>query len=384
MKRLFMILLSVFCCFITISCATDNPPSTESNNSDSSLTDTLTTNILTTETSKTFLSLTLAGNSLDGYTIVYAASPYESLSQEMNLVTDFDCQTATKLQKMLKEYTGIELPVLKDSERTETEKEIRVGKTNRLTEDVPQEFGYRISLSSGNLTICGAEYGVTWHAVDTFLAPLIGGTDMNLEEGYFLEGTFPLTTIACIGDSITYGEHNRMRSYPAFLGFLLWQDYSVINYGHAGTTMRSDLGTPYKNTKAFADCKAADADIYLLMLGTNDSYWDPQWTDTDDQRFLNSCIEILNAVDPDKKAEIFILNCPVYYGSGKYASEQVRTLQEQLPKILVDQGYNAGFFDMYAFTKESLPAKYFPDQIHPTSEGYRIIAEELYKFIIKK
>ncbi len=377
MKRLLILLLSVLCCFLAISCSTENPRDIKSS-SEPSVTDTL-----TTEVSKPISSLTLAGNSLEGYTIVYAASPYESLSQEMNLATDFDRQTAAKLQSLLKEYTGIELPIQKDSDRTETQKEIRIGKTDRMTEGSLEEFGYRISLDEGNLSICGDKYGVTWHAVDAFFSSLADGVDMKLEEGHLSEGTHPLTVIACIGDSITYGEHNRMRSYPAFLGFLLWQDYTVINYGHPGATMRSDLGSPYTKTKAFSDCQAAEADVYLLMLGTNDSYWDPQWKEVDDERFFNGCIEILNAVNPDKIAEVYILNCPVYYGSSKYASEQVRTLQGRLPSILTDLGYTAGFFDMYAFTKDALPSSYFPDQLHPTPDGYRIIAEELYKLFIK-
>ena len=77
MKRLLILLLSVLCCFLAISCSTENPRDIESS-SEPSVTDTL-----TTEVSKPISSLTLAGNSLEGYTIVYAASPYDMNSNRI-------------------------------------------------------------------------------------------------------------------------------------------------------------------------------------------------------------------------------------------------------------------------------------------------------------
>ena len=81
--------------------------------------------------------------------------------------------------------------------------------------------------------------------------------------------------IACIGDSITYGagvgmKHNT-QSYPAYLQKLVSDECQVLNYGISGRTLLDEGDMPYTKEKQFNASLDVKADIYIIMLGTNDS-----------------------------------------------------------------------------------------------------------------
>lgn len=92
-----------------------------------------------------------------------------------------------------------------------------------------------------------------------------------------------LKTIACIGDSITFGTGviaTRSRdSYPAILNKLLGPAARVFNYGIGSRTLLSTGDFPYIKERMYQRALRRTADIYIIMLGTNDSKpfnWDEQ------------------------------------------------------------------------------------------------------------
>jgi lysophospholipase L1-like esterase len=72
--------------------------------------------------------------------------------------------------------------------------------------------------------------------------------------------------VACVGDSIT-----QLSGWPAMLGTMLGAGYTATNYGLAGTTLLKSGDNPYWNTQQFKDSHAANPDVVVIMLGTNDS-----------------------------------------------------------------------------------------------------------------
>ena len=102
-------------------------------------------------------------------------------------------------------------------------------------------------------------------------------SEETLEETLDLTGK---TIVACVGDSITWGfgpggqvENN----YPVVLGELLGDDYAVLNYGNPGTTLQDECKRPYTGQAEYQESLDVNADIYIFMLGTNDSMeenWD--------------------------------------------------------------------------------------------------------------
>lgn len=87
----------------------------------------------------------------------------------------------------------------------------------------------------------------------------------------------PVTKVACVGDSITFGfalpsEAVRLKSsYPAVLGQRLGGGYEVKNFGHTGCTlMNLDWLPPLMKTEEYKKSLEYKPNIVLLMGGTND------------------------------------------------------------------------------------------------------------------
>ena len=81
-------------------------------------------------------------------------------------------------------------------------------------------------------------------------------------------------TIACIGDSITFGAGVRGKielTWEYHLEKLLGKEHQVLNYGISGRTLLSEGDYPYTEEKQYEHSRKSRADVYLIMLGTNDS-----------------------------------------------------------------------------------------------------------------
>ena len=80
--------------------------------------------------------------------------------------------------------------------------------------------------------------------------------------------------VACIGNSITDGYGMDMadvNAYPAQLQRMLGTGYKVRNFGRSGRTMLNKGNLPYMKEKTWAEAKAYNPDIAIVMLGTNDT-----------------------------------------------------------------------------------------------------------------
>ena len=81
--------------------------------------------------------------------------------------------------------------------------------------------------------------------------------------------------IACIGDSITYGagvvgKNYKHSTWEYFLQQKLGDDYQVLNYGISGRTLQNEGDYPYRKEKFYRITHKIQAEIYIIMLVTND------------------------------------------------------------------------------------------------------------------
>ncbi len=355
-----------------------------------------------------FSSIKIGDREISDYTIVYAQSAYSDYvknaqTRRLFPVYDFDKETADRLSDLIFSFSGVRLPVAEDVSHEKGEYEILVGKTNRtaisdtlkLTE--LESDDYTLTVFGSALALCGGEYGTTWHAVD-YLEKLWSDA-LAAEKDAFVfgddfsyKGSYHLTRIGCIGDSITEGvgsSNSPLYAYPAQLGRYLWKDAVVINYGNSGKTMRRDLADAFMRTNTYMSAlrQAAKIDIFTIMLGTNDSNRDRDWTEEDSVLYNESCLALVEALKKKNSSLRFVLaNCPAYFGNDDFGSETVRELQDALVPVLNDAGYPTTFFDMYAVTKSF--RSLFPDSLHPNDEGHRrmaeAFAEELQELIASK
>ena len=100
--------------------------------------------------------------------------------------------------------------------------------------------------------------------------------------------------IACVGDSITYGfgvNNWGKNNYPKQLDTLLGEGYCVNNYGHSGATAQADGDQPYYSYSEYEKSVEFDADILILMMGTNDS---KPYNWVDEATFKAEYIKLIN------------------------------------------------------------------------------------------
>jgi len=345
-----------------------------------------------------FSELKIGNTPIENYTIVYAESPFSTYAEsiatkDLYPVYDFDRESAERLRDMIYYFTGKKLKVVMDT-APESEHEILIGQTNRVGTTASLFLGdmtpddYLIDVENKKLIVCGGEYGTTWHALDS-LENLLADTIANetyrysIAESFSEKGEYRLTRIGCIGDSITQGtgsSNQALYAYPAQLGRLLWKDAIVSNYGRSGSTMRSDLADAYTKRAAYTNAlnAAKDTDIFIIMLGTNDSNRDQNWNDASSEKYNQSCLDIVKALKTENPNVRFVLaNCPTYFGTRSFGSETVRTLQSALVKTLNEQGYPTEFFDMHTVT--ATMKDYFPDELHPNNTGHKLMAEAFSK-----
>ena len=197
---------------------------------------------------------------------------------------------------------------------------------------------------------------------------------------YLQSENYPRTRIACVGDSITYGYSisNRNRnSYPAQLGKMLGNQWSVRNFGVSGATLLQKGDNPYLKTLEFNLAHEFKPNIVVILLGTNDSK-PVNWKYK--SNYIKDYITLINRF---KKigGNPNICVCypvPVYSKPGSTSDRIIRN--ELIPMInKIASQTNVKIIDLY--TPLSNKQNLFPDSVHPNAEGLKIIAKEVFNEI---
>jgi acyl-CoA thioesterase I len=178
--------------------------------------------------------------------------------------------------------------------------------------------------------------------------------------------------VACVGDSITGGT-----DYPPDLWMLLGENYTVGNFGVPGSTASLDSENPYVNNTAFQDAKDFEPNIVIIMLGTNDA--NSQIT-PNHKTFVDDYVRLVKVFQAlSSKPQIYLVKPPPVFCNGtapsaEYFRDNVIPIIEQAAKQA-----NVPIIDVYsAMANQSV---FFPDGVHPNSQGANLIAYEVYKAI---
>lgn len=199
------------------------------------------------------------------------------------------------------------------------------------------------------------------------------------------------THIACIGDSITYGLgvwHDRdNKSYPAVLNNLLGDSYQTLNYGLSGRTLLSEGDRPYDKETFYPISHDVNADIYIIMLGTNDSK-EHNWS----KAGLSGSIYkeelkdfILSYESLDSHPTLYLMKPPKAFpveSTNKSAYDIDDTvIANYICPIISEIGeeLDINVLDLYSLTKDH--SDYFMDGVHPNELGNQIIANYIYQNI---
>ncbi len=185
--------------------------------------------------------------------------------------------------------------------------------------------------------------------------------------------------VACVGNSVTYGMgiENPSERYPAQLQVMLGDKYDVQNFGHSGATLMKKGYRPYWNLPEFKEALDFKADIVIIHLGLNDT--DPRaWPKFRDEfvRDYSNLIDTFKYVNPDAEIKICRMT-PIFTGHSRFESS-TRDWYWQIQDAIevVAHVNNVELLDLHAPLHKR--PDLFPDNLHPTGDGAKIIAETVY------
>jgi acyl-CoA thioesterase I len=187
--------------------------------------------------------------------------------------------------------------------------------------------------------------------------------------------------VSCVGDSITQGVGAGDGPWPVQLQKLLGEKWDVKNFGVGGTTLMKSGDMPYQRQGAFANAKALNPDVVVIMLGTNDTKpnnWKNFEKDFDaDYRDMVRQFEALSS-----KPRVFICRPPYIAGSGNWGINEPNTVQEIAVVDKVAKEMKLGLVDVHAALKGK--DNLIPDRVHPNKDGQTEIAKAVFKALTGK
>lgn len=191
--------------------------------------------------------------------------------------------------------------------------------------------------------------------------------------------------VACIGNSVTFGAgiENQEGKYPAQLQVMLGEDYEVINFGHSGATLLNNGHRPYRGLTEFEEAISFKPDIVIIHLGLNDTdprNW-PKYRNEFVKDYIN-LIDTFKTINPKVDVKICRLS-PIFTQHIRFKSS-TRDWYWQIQKAIetVAEINNVELIDLH--TPLHKRPDLFPDALHPTAEGAKIIAETVFGAITKQ
>ena len=195
-----------------------------------------------------------------------------------------------------------------------------------------------------------------------------------------------IKAVYCIGDSLTFGvipgtAGKRDVTYPDVLAGLLGDGFEVINAGKPGRSL-TEGGVCYLKVPEYQQSIDAAADMYIIMLGTNDANLWEKWDAEAYEHDLNMVVDAYKEANPD--TVIVLIAPPTVLPSESTGEIQMDksllegSIHDTVQKTAEEK--NALFIDMFAKTTEN-PEWVGSDGIHFTQEGYTAMGEYIYDCI---
>lgn len=174
--------------------------------------------------------------------------------------------------------------------------------------------------------------------------------------------------VACVGNSITYGagiSDQVNDSYPAQLGKLLGESYTVLNAGNSGRTMLKKGDYPLWVEPEFKAAITMVPDVVVILLGTNDSKpWN--WVFKND--YLPDYISMIDTFRTVNSAVAIYACLPPPAFSVQWGIRDSIITTDIIPMIRkIADSTGVDTIDFYHPFRERRTL--FPDDIHPSAEG---------------
>lgn len=189
------------------------------------------------------------------------------------------------------------------------------------------------------------------------------------------------THIACIGDSITFGAGvggKTNQTWEYFLNEILGDKYQVLNYGISGRTLQKEGDYPYIADKFYKESLHSGAEIFLLLLGTNDAK-PYNWNAKRYEQELDSFCWEYSALP--NRPKLILMTPPQCFADPKTgkvgfdidADTVDRYITEIIKNLAAKRNYQ--LIDLHKLTQDH--EDWFADGVHPNVLGNQMIAKHI-------
>lgn len=237
----------------------------------------------------------------------------------------------------------------------------------------------------------GDLHSISDSAFEALQKESVDDTTKNMDETAHNEAQkSPVIRIACVGDSLTWGQAlNNTQSanpYPKILQEKLGaEEYLVKNFGASGRVMSEGYreetwDRSYNLTSAYRDSIAFCPDIVIICLGTNDAAKCDVTSDEGKAHFLQSAKNLIADYREAGATEIYLC-LPPYNSNASYS----RMLERRVLPLIQQSAEENSLHLIDFFTPTYHQNNYLlSDSLHLTDEGYALMAQIVFDSIIKK
>lgn len=144
----------------------------------------------------------------------------------------------------------------------------------------------------------------------------------------------------------------------------------------SGRSLQSTADFPYFKEKNAKLSLESEADIVIIMIGSNDSrgpYWNRE-------RFIREYREMAEQyMDLPSQPDVYLV-IPPYVPTSRFGLNN-QIIEDELQKIIPAIGNELGLpvINLYTVTEGHL--EYYSDGLHLTPLGNQVIAEEIYQHL---
>ncbi|EUJ29936.1 conserved repeat domain [Listeria grayi] len=227
---------------------------------------------------------------------------------------------------------------------------------------------------------------VKWEPIDAALFSKIGkhrvtGMTETGEKVNAIITVFPETKtihVAAAGDSITRGLGITALgdTYPSQLNYRLGAGYRVDNYGYSGATLLEKGDLPYIKTIDYQNSLAAQPDVVVIQLGTNDTR---SQNYIYKESFLQDYVKLLQSYQSlSSKPVLYIALPPTLFleSANRPSQKRLETILPLMIKATQRANMDVSIIDNQTATRAIGP--FVRDGIHPDAKGAAVIANNVY------
>jgi lysophospholipase L1-like esterase len=183
--------------------------------------------------------------------------------------------------------------------------------------------------------------------------------------------------VACVGDSITYGDKIFFRSFRSYPTVLQKISNGRLITGNFGVNAKTALDVPdraWTDTSACGSALLFQPDVVVIMLGINDLFFSelyPRYPEA-----LRSIVERFQALPTSPRLFLCTLTPLAPAEQQQPINRTIRTVfNPAIRRVAAETG--AQLIDIHSIYPATL--EFLPDGVHPSSDGAALIAQTVFE-----